>query len=77
MQMLRGLISYLLISNARQIPDHEAPVCPAGGQDGLILGAPADLEDLLWMVVKSVQGLAKIPEIVQGDLALENINLCV
>ena len=58
----------LLVSDAREIPDHEAPVGAAGGQDCLMLGAPADLEHLLGVVVECVQGLAQIPQIMQRHL---------
>jgi len=65
----RGNYTYLLISNAREVPDHEPSVSATGRQDGLILGAPANLKDLLRMVVKGVQGLAQIAEIMQRHLA--------
>ena len=58
----------LLVSDAREIPDHEAPVGAAGRQDGLVLGAPADLKHLFGVVVECVQGLAQIPQIMQRHL---------
>ena len=58
----------LLISNAREIPDHQAPIGAAGRQDGLVLGAPADLKHLFGVVVECVQGLAQIPQIMQRYL---------
>jgi len=65
----RGNYTYLLISNAGEVPDHEPSVSATGRQDGLILGAPANLKDLLRVVVKGVQGLAQIAEIMQRHLA--------
>lgn len=66
---------HLLISNARQVPDHESSVGAAGRQDCLILGAPADLEDLLGVMVKRMQGLAQIPKVMQRHLALQQFQL--
>ena len=66
---------HLLVSNARQVPDHQPSVRSAGRQDRLVLGAPADLEHLLGVVVEGVQGLAQIPEIMQRHLALQHSHL--
>ena len=60
--------THLLIANARQVPDHEPPVSPTGGQDGLVLGAPSYLEHFLIVVLKHVQVLLDHPQIVQGHL---------
>ena len=65
--------AHLLFANAGEVPDHEAPVCTTGGQNGLILGAPADLENLLRVVVEGVQRLAQVAQIVQRHLALQQL----
>ena len=67
-QSWRQINSHLLIANARQVPDHEPPVSPTGGQDGLILGTPPYLEHLLIVVFKHMQVLLDHPQIVQSHL---------
>ena len=58
----------LLLADAGEVPDHEAAVSAAAGQDGLILWAPAYLEHLLIVVLKRVQGLPQVPDVMQRHL---------
>ena len=59
---------HLLLADARQVPHHETAVSAAGRQDGLIFGAPPDLEHLLIVVLKCVKRPPQVAQIVQRDL---------
>merc|ERR1719319_1334440 len=62
-----GILSRLLLSNLRKIPNVEATGSSAGSEDGLVMRAPLHLEDLILMRLEAVELEFEVPEIPQSD----------
>ena len=62
------VVGRLLVADAGEVPQHDAPVGAARREDGLGVRAPLHLEHFLGVVLQEVQGLGQVADVVQGDL---------
>ena len=56
---------YLLLADLGEVPDVEAPVGAGGGEDGLVVGRPLHLKDLILVRLEGVQLQLEVPQVPQ------------
>mmetsp|Transcript_19171 Transcript_19171/g.73667 ORF Transcript_19171/g.73667 Transcript_19171/m.73667 type:complete len:369 (+) Transcript_19171:256-1362(+) len=60
------VLGRLLLSNAADVPDHDAAVGAAAGKDGLVEGVPVHLEHLIRVVLERVELLLHVARVPHG-----------
>ena len=58
-----GILRGLLVADAPEVPHHQPAIRAARAHDGLVLGGPANLENLLGVARKRVQPLVQVPHV--------------
>lgn len=62
-----GIFRSLFFSDLRQVPDVEAAVGSAAGQDGLVMRRPLNLEDFVLVRLKGMQFEFQVTQVPQSD----------
>ena len=57
----------LLFTNLGQVPDVESAISAGAGEDGLVVGRPLHLEDLVLVTLEAVQLQLEVPQIPKCD----------
>lgn len=62
-----GVFWCLFFSNLRQVPNVQATIGPAAGQDGLVMRRPLNLEDFILVRLEGMQFQFQVTQIPQSD----------